>query len=73
LLLFDFVVAYSKTPLKKDAEVTYFSNAKSRSLGIRKIFQISIVPTEMVLEVEAVEVEDPRSVQHEVPRFHLET
>lgn len=53
MLLFDFVVAYSKTLLKKDTEVTYCCNASSWSLEIIDIYQIGIVPTEMVLEVEA--------------------
>jgi hypothetical protein len=50
-----------------------FSNAASGSFGITSINQAGIVFTEVALELGALGTEDPRSKQHEVPKFHLET
>jgi hypothetical protein len=54
-------------------KVMCFSNAASGSLRITSINQAGIVFTEVALELGALGIEDPRSKQHDVLKFHIET
>jgi hypothetical protein len=69
----EFVVACNKRLLKKQKKITYFSKAKSGSLGMTNIYQIGLVPTEMVIRVRGckLKIQETNSMRYKGFIFYM--